>query len=159
MIDTDSFFSRCDKCGCATHLSQRVDEEGKPKYQAFCPHCPNKMTGWEDSPGAVQRACGKINNTEAAVVGHKYDQGKVRMALVPAGIIEAVGVIRTYGTEKYGDPDGWKTVDAWRYRDALMRHLVEYLRDPSSVDQESGHSHLFHMACNIAFLIEMEANP
>ena len=78
------------------------------------------------------------------------------MALVPAGIIEAVGIVRDYGTHKYGDPDGWKYVEPWRYQDALMRHLVEYLRDPLSVDEESGLPHIYHMACNIAFLIEFE---
>ena len=85
---------------------------------------------------------------------HKHDQGKIRMALVPAGIIEAVGIVRDYGTQKYGDPDGWKMVEPWRYQDALMRHLVDYLRDPESIDEESGLPHLYHMACNIAFLIE-----
>jgi len=89
-------------------------------------------------------------------VSHKHDQGKPRLGLCPPGIIEAVGIIRTYGTEKYGDPDGWKQVEPHRYDDALMRHLVAYLRDPASVDEESGYPHLFHMACNLAFLIEFQ---
>jgi len=87
---------------------------------------------------------------------HKHDEGKPRLSLVPAGIIEAVGIIRTYGTNKYGDPDGWIYVEPARYKDALMRHLVEWLRDESSVDPESGYLHLWHMACNIAFLIEFQ---
>jgi hypothetical protein len=87
---------------------------------------------------------------------HKNDQGKPRLDLVPPGIIEAVGVIRTYGTKKYKDPDGWKCVERERYIAALMRHLCEYLRDPNSVDAESGYLHLWHMACNIAFLIEFQ---
>jgi len=89
-------------------------------------------------------------------VNHKHDQGKPRLGLCHPGIIEAVGVIRTYGTEKYGSPDGWKEVEPYRYVDAMMRHLVEYLRDPGSVDEESSHSHLWHIACNVAFLIEFE---
>ena len=88
---------------------------------------------------------------------HKHDEGKPRLALVPPGIIEAVGVVRTYGTNKYGDPDGWRKVEPERYRDALMRHIVEWLRDPTSVDNESGLPHLWHIACNIAFLIEMDS--
>lgn len=88
-------------------------------------------------------------------MSHKYDQEKPRLDLVPPGIIEAIGIIRTYGTEKYGDPDGWKKVEPNRYTAALMRHLCEFLRDPNSVDEESGLPHLWHMACNIAFLIEL----
>lgn len=37
-----------------------------------------------------------------------------------------------------------------------MRHVVAYLGDPHGVDEESGLPHLWHMACNIAFLIELE---
>ena len=87
---------------------------------------------------------------------HKYDEGKPRLSLVPPGLIEAVGIIRTYGCQKYGSPDGWKEVDPERYRDALMRHLVAWLREPGSVDEESGLPHLWHLACNVAFLIEFE---
>ena len=86
---------------------------------------------------------------------HKYDHDKPRLDLVPPSVIEAVGVIRTYGTNKYGDPHGWVKVEPERYTAALMRHLCEFLRDPFSVDQESGYPHLWHMACNIAFLIEL----
>lgn len=90
------------------------------------------------------------------VEGHKHDEGKPRLSLVPPGLIEAVGFVRTFGTNKYGDPNGWKQVEPERYRDAMMRHVVEWLRDPKSVDAESGYPHLWHIACNIAFLIEFE---
>lgn len=86
----------------------------------------------------------------------KDTTGKARLSLVPPGIIEAVGEVRTFGCKKYGAPDNWKTVKAEFYVDALMRHLVRYLRDPKAVDEESGISHLAHMACNLAFLIEIE---
>jgi hypothetical protein len=89
-------------------------------------------------------------------VNHKFDQGKPRLDLVPPGIIEAVGVIRTYGTEKYGDPDGWKNVEPNRYVAALLRHTVAYMRDPAGVDDESGLPHIWHIACNVAFLIEFD---
>ena len=81
---------------------------------------------------------------------------KPRLSLVPPGIIEAVGEVRTFGTEKYGCPENWKTVKPEFYVDALMRHLVRYLRDPKAVDEESGLSHLWHLVTNAAFLIEME---
>lgn len=85
----------------------------------------------------------------------KADSDKPRLDLVPPGIIEAVGAIRTYGTEKYKDPDNWKRVEPERYTAALMRHLCGFLRDPLGRDKESGYLHSWHMACNIAFLIEL----
>lgn len=85
----------------------------------------------------------------------KDDKDKPRLSLVPPQMIEAVGIIRTYGNKKYSK-DSYREVETWRYRDALMRHLVEYLRDHKSVDAESGYKHLWHMACNIAILCELE---
>ena len=87
---------------------------------------------------------------------NKYDTGKLRIDLVPPAVIEAVAEIREYGNNKYKDPDSWKTVEPYRYIAALGRHFCEYLRDPQSVDAESGISHLKHMACNVAFLLELE---
>lgn len=69
-------------------------------------------------------------------------------------IIEAVGYVRTYGVKKYGENTNWEKVESGRYRAALMRHLC--LRDPHGLDEESGLPHLWHMACNIAFLCELE---
>lgn len=86
----------------------------------------------------------------------KADAGKPRLALVPPAIIEAVGAVRTFGTQKYGDPENWRQVEPARYRDALMRHLCAYLRNPAGVDAESGLPHLAHAACNVAFLLELE---
>ena len=85
----------------------------------------------------------------------KYDGGKPRLALVPSAAIKAIGEIMTYGADKY-EEDGWKRVEPWRYRDALMRHLVEYLDKPTSRDEESGFPHLWHMITNAAFLCELE---
>lgn len=89
----------------------------------------------------------------------KADYGKARITLVPTRIIWDIAAIRQYGTEKYGDPDNWKKVSKERYRDALCRHLLAYLEDPESADEESGFSHLWHMACNVAFLCELEDVP
>lgn len=88
----------------------------------------------------------------------KADAGKPRLSLVPPEIIRNIAVIREYGNNKYpeGGPDNWKTVEPERYRDALYRHWLAYLEDPASVDEESGLPHLWHMACNAAFLCELE---
>lgn len=131
------------ECGNCKHSNKRDNEEP-------CCRCnmaslnPNLKCEWEP-----------VKKDPSEIKSAKADAGKPRLALVPPQLIKAVGVIRTYGTEKYGDPDNWKTVEPYRYKDALIRHLVEYLEDEEGVDAESGLPHLWHAACNIAFLIEM----
>ena len=36
-----------------------------------------------------------------------------------------------------------------------MRHICRYLKEPDGVDDESGLPHLWHIACNVAFLIAL----
>ena len=86
----------------------------------------------------------------------KADAGKLQITLVPTQIIKDIAEVRMYGNAKYHDPDNWKQVEVERYRDALCRHLLEYIKDPKSVDEESGIPHYKHMATNIAFICEME---
>lgn len=86
----------------------------------------------------------------------KADAGKLRLTLVPRQIIRDVARIREYGTNKYGSAEAWEKVDVVRYRDAAFRHFLAYLDDPAGVDDESGLPHLWHLACNIAFLCELE---
>lgn len=92
-----------------------------------------------------------MNNQDA-----KADAGKLQLTLVPRNIIRAIAVIRMYGNDKYGDPENWREVDKQRYRDAAFRHFLAYLDDPAGLDEESGKPHLWHLACNIAFLCEQE---
>lgn len=86
----------------------------------------------------------------------KADYGKEQLTLVPRRIIHAIARVRMYGVKKYKDPENWKRVEIERYRDAAFRHWLAYLDDPNGVDAESGLPHLWHLACNIAFLCEME---
>ncbi|MGI6751100.1 MAG: dATP/dGTP diphosphohydrolase domain-containing protein [Anaerovoracaceae bacterium] len=86
----------------------------------------------------------------------KADDGKPRLTLVPRRIITAIAEIREYGNAKYGDPENWRDVDPDRYKDAAFRHFMAYLDNPDGKDEESGLPHINHLACNIAFLIEME---
>lgn len=86
----------------------------------------------------------------------KADAGKLRLTLVPREIIRAIARARMYGLIKYGDKESWRSVSEERYRDALFRHLLLYLDDPDGVDEESGLSHLDHIATNVAFLCELK---
>ena len=93
----------------------------------------------------------QLNKQEA-----KADSGKPRLTLVPRRILFDIAKVREYGNRKYGSSENWKQVDPERYRDAAFRHLCAYLDDPQGVDKESGLPHLWHLACNVAFLCEME---
>lgn len=84
---------------------------------------------------------------------NKCDFGKIRPSLVPVELIKAVAQVREYGCKKYKNPDNWKAVEPQRYVDAMYRHMLNYLREQDSTDDESGLPHLWHIACNAAFLI------
>lgn len=86
----------------------------------------------------------------------KADKGKLKLSLVPTQIIKEIAIVREYGVNKYKTIDKWKEVEKERYRDAAFRHFLAYIDNPTSKDEESGISHLSHLACNIAFLCELE---
>ena len=92
-------------------------------------------------------------------MGDKYeakaDVGKPRPTLVPVSLILAVTAVCEYGCQKYHDPENWRRVEPQRYRDAMYRHWLAYLAG-EQVDQESSLPHLWHCACNLAFLIALE---
>ena len=87
--------------------------------------------------------------------GLKHDGGKPRLSLVPAEAIEAIGIVMTHGAEKYGEAS-YRQVAPERYRDALMRHICKWLRDPHGFDEDSGLPHLWHIITNAAFLCELD---
>ena len=86
----------------------------------------------------------------------KADNGKPQLRLVPTEITNCIAKVRMYGMEKYKDPENWKRVEKERYIDAMYRHLLEYVKDNKSIDEESGLPHLWHLACNVAFLCELD---
>lgn len=86
----------------------------------------------------------------------KADAGKPQLTLVPRQILFDIARVREYGLKKYGKSESWKQVEIDRYRDATFRHFMAYLDSPQGVDEESGLPHLSHLACNIAFLCELE---
>lgn len=86
----------------------------------------------------------------------KFDEGKPQLTLVPHKIIYNIARVREFGNKKYKDPTSWKNVNKERYRNAMFRHMLSYLSDPNGFDDESGLPHLWHLACNVAFLCEME---
>ena len=133
-----------------------ADKEGK-KYHAEYPELI-KAYKFAKTVSATNKAR-EVNDAALAAEDDQFaksDAGKLKPTLVPSELVRAVAAIRMYGNEKYGDSESWKRVSAQRYRDAAYRHWLAYVDDPKSVDEESGLPHLWHLACNIAFLIAKE---
>lgn len=86
----------------------------------------------------------------------KDDKSKPRPSLCPSGIIKAITAVREFGSKKYGDEDNWKQVEADRYWNAMLRHILKCWDDPNAIDEESGLPHIYHVACNLAFIIELK---
>lgn len=88
----------------------------------------------------------------------KFDSGKPRMALVPASLGVEVAKVMTYGAKKY-KVNNWRKVQSQEpYINALERHLAAY-KNGEMNDPESGLSHMSHIACNAAFLLELLDKP
>jgi hypothetical protein len=143
-----------------TNLKRRADMN-----HSICLQCRNldlvrrkcnKHPDFSEIMLHAMAACHLYDGPDTPDQTAKADAGKLQITLVPRQIIRDIAEVRMYGNKKYGDPENWRSVSPERYRDALMRHLLAYLDDPDSADDESGLPHLWHAACNIAFLCEME---
>ena len=84
----------------------------------------------------------------------KADSGKPRPSLVQPALIRADMGVREYGCKKYHKPDNWRNVEASRYWDALLRHVLAAWDNWEAVDPESGLPHLHHIICNAGFLAQ-----
>ncbi len=88
--------------------------------------------------------------------GNKFDNGKLRLDLIPPEATIALGQVLTMGAAKY-DSRNWEKGFAWgRSIAALKRHLTAWEAGENK-DPESGFSHLAHVLCNAAFLVTFEA--
>ena len=96
-----------------------------------------------------------FSSVEPQMEGVKFDQGKLRMDLLPPEVENAIARILTDGAEKYGSRN-WERGMAWsRPYAALRRHLIAWWSGQDT-DPESGHSHLWHVLTNAAFLVAYE---
>ena len=87
--------------------------------------------------------------------GVHFDAGKPRFELIPPEGDLAVATVLTRGAEKYPARNWEAGMDWSRPFGSLMRHLNAWWSG-ESLDPQSGHSHLWHAACNIFFLIAYE---
>lgn len=88
--------------------------------------------------------------------GRKFDGGKTRYELLPPEFLEGTARVLTFGAKKYADRN-WETGIAYsRAYGALQRHLWAWWHG-EDLDDETGMSHLWHAACELAFLTAFEA--
>jgi len=85
--------------------------------------------------------------------GLRYNTGKAELHQVPTSLKMAVAKTLMYGAQKYAKGN-WRNGMSWTsVSDCLERHMASWL-DGEEIDDASGLPHLYHAACNIAFLIE-----
>lgn len=147
-------------------LLEKAEKMGKEVFllDGCCVACPYGC-GLESKETSMKacdtESCQECWNREYIEPGaktsqsEKADAGKLELDLVPVQIAKDIAQVRMYGNAKYGDPDNWKTVELRRYINALLRHMLAFLEDRGSKDDESGIEHYKHMACNMAFICEM----
>lgn len=85
--------------------------------------------------------------------GKKFDDGKIRVELLPIRPQLAEAEVLTFGAKKYDDRN-WEKGILWsRCYGAALRHLFAWWGGQDN-DPETGLSHLAHARCCISFLLE-----
>lgn len=95
----------------------------------------------------------------------RFNQGKLRIELVPTSAIEGIASILTYGANKYtvknedgsikvrGD-NNWRSGLLWSgVLSSMKRHIAAFERG-EDLDKESGLYHIDHAMCNLSFIRE-----
>lgn len=142
----------CPNCGSPNYMMD-ISSVSK-EYKIKCTNCNKYFKDYNEVIKLHKEKLDEAPDSQKV----KSDAGKPQLSLVPRRIIFDIAKIREYGNNKYpeGGKDNWKQVEPERYQDAAFRHFLAYLDDPYGVDAESGLPHLWHLACNIAFLCELE---
>lgn len=122
-----------------------------PEGRQVCANCNTKYKLSESNSKPIAQAVWEDVKNQSA----KADSGKPTLSLVPKQIIYEIEKVRSFGVKKYKEPDNWKRVEKERYHEALLRHTLAVWEDINARDKESGLLHLSHIACNVAFLLEM----
>jgi len=89
------------------------------------------------------------------VSGHKSDDAKVRLELLPPDALVEIGKVLTLGALKYGDRNWERGIACSRVHGALLRHSLAWFGGEDA-DPETGLSHMAHCAANALFLLSYE---
>ncbi len=69
--------------------------------------------------------------------GKKFDEGKLRMDLIPPEAIKGLAKVLTYGADKYGEKNWLNGLSYSRVYAAIQRHLWAFWEGEDN-DDESG---------------------
>lgn len=84
--------------------------------------------------------------------GVKKDDGKNMLALLPFEALEQVGMVMTFGAQKYA-AHNWRGGFKWsRLISAALRHTFAFIKGEDK-DPETGLSHIAHAICCLLFLL------
>jgi hypothetical protein len=125
--------------------NERIEQALKSYYK--CNWCDNPVNSCKPTcPNKTGTTTGSFK---------KDDSGKRQWRLLPVYATECIVKVLEFGAKKYA-PDNWrKCEDTMRYYDAALRHLLAW-KSGEKVDPDSKMPHLWHAACNLLFLVELE---
>lgn len=87
--------------------------------------------------------------------GERKNTGKLPMELIPSSALIGLAEVLQEGAKKYA-PRNWERGMKWSICYAcILRHLLKWFMGEDK-DPETGLSHLKHVLCNVAFLLEYE---
>lgn len=106
------------------------------------------MPGEYDFP----RQCDGNAEVFGRLEGAKFDNGKLRMDLIPPEADRAMAQVLTMGAAKYGDRNWEKGLNWSRVLAALKRHLLDW-EMRVDLDEESKLNHMKHVLWNAMALV------
>ncbi len=86
---------------------------------------------------------------------HKADSGKTDYTLLSVPFLEKMAEVRMFGVVRYKERDSWKKVEPERFKQALMRHCMEYINGKEINLEDGGVSVLAQIAVNAQFLYDL----
>lgn len=89
--------------------------------------------------------------------GKKFDDGKIRVDLLPSESLFEVAKVLTFGAVKYGEHNWRKGIEWSRLYAAAQRHMMKWNAGETH-DDESGMNHLAHACVNLLMLLSYEKN-
>jgi hypothetical protein len=87
--------------------------------------------------------------------GKRFNSGKLRFDLRPTYADQEYVKVLTQGAKKYGDHN-WRNGMPWTTVIASLERHIHAFKCGQDTDEESGLSHMAHVMCNAAFLLEYE---
>lgn len=99
---------------------------------------------------------GKIDRIKTA---DRFNDGKVQLSYLPTKAQESEARVWMKGAKKY-TRDNWKKgLPFLSVIDSMLRHVLAF-KEGENNDPETGESHMGHVRCNAAMLIEfLESHP